>query len=176
MGFLSNNQIGVFAFFLSVIGCAGEVDPATQAPVDPSPGLYEVSLGGAGVLKTMEREGPREYCLHELERGDFPHLLARNYYQLHALCRVERGARQGNAVSGEIICAADPKMARGSNRFVYAGAVASESARLEVRMKLDAELKDDAMSEAEAKQLGLGLKVMEKFRFTIDAQRLGECP
>lgn len=175
MGYPAKNQVGVVTLFLSVIACAGEVDPATQTPVDPEPGLYEVSLGGAGLLKNVEAEGPHEYCLRESERADFSHVLARNYYQLHALCRVERGAREGNAVAGEIICAADPKMAQGSNSFVYTGAVAENGARIEVRMKLDATLKEDAMSEAEAKQLRLGMKVMERFRFLIEAKRIGDC-
>ncbi|MHA7871231.1 MAG: hypothetical protein ACX939_02670 [Hyphococcus sp.] len=173
--FAYRRSIGPGAACLLAAACADSRDPISQTPVDPEPGLYKVTLGGAGLLQHADLDDPQDYCLREGERADFPHVLARHYYQLHALCRVQRGVREGNAVGGEIICAADPKMAQGSNRFVYNGVVASEHARIEVRMKLDATLKEDAMSEAEAKQLRLGMKLMERFRFTIDAARVGDC-
>lgn len=176
IGALKLNRGGLLlAGCLAGAACSQAPDPASQEPVDPAPGLYEITLSGAGLLKAAGKSDPDAFCLTERDRASFPHLLVRNYYELHAACRPTRAPRQGNAVGGEITCAADPKMAQGMNRFVYEGAVSARDVRVEVRMKLEAEIKEDAMTEAEAARLKLGMKMMERARFVIEADRVGDC-
>ena len=176
IGALKLNRGGwLLAACLAGAACSQAPDPASQEPVDPAPGLYEITLSGAGLLKAAGKSDPDEFCLTERDRASFPHLLARNYYQLHAACRPSRAPREGNAFGGEISCAADPKMAQGMNRFVYEGVVAADNVRVEIRMKLEVEIKEDAMTEAEAAQLKLGMKMFERARFVIEAERIGDC-
>ena len=66
-------------------------------------------------------------------------------------------------------------MASGANRFVYEGAVRPERVEVSVRMKLDAVVDESTMTKAEAAQLKLGMKMMERMRFVIDAERTGAC-
>ena len=155
--------------------CSRAPDPAAQAPVDPAPGLYRIALSGAGLAGKAEKQQDASYCLKQSERASFPHLLARNYYQLHAGCLSKPGLREGNAIAGEISCAADPKLARGMNRFVYDGVVAADRATVELRMKIEADIREDAMTEQELAQLRLGVKMMERMRFIIEAERVGDC-
>lgn len=166
-------RIGVLAAIATA--CAPERDPASETPVNPAPGLYEVTLSGAGILKAAGEGETHTYCLRMRERSSFPHLLVRNYYQLHASCAPKRGPREGNAIAGEISCLADPKMAQGFNRFVYNGAIAPENTSIEVRIKFDAVPKEESMTEAEAMQLKLGMKMIERARFLIEAERVGDC-
>lgn len=155
--------------------CSRAPDPAAQEPVDPAPGLYRIALSGAGLAGKMDRQSDASYCLKQHESASFPHLLARNYYQLHAGCVSKPGLREGNAIAGEISCAADPKLARGMNRFVYNGVVAADKTTIELRMKLEADIREDAMTERELAQLRLGVKMMERMRFVIEAARVDDC-
>ncbi len=157
--------------------CSDRADPASETPVDPAPGLYEITLSGAGLLKHAGPEDAAQtYCLRESASASFPHLLAENYYKLHYSCTTRRGAREGNAVAGEISCPADPKLASGANRFVYRGAVGREKTRVEVRMKLDAQLKEGAGgAEVSDAQMKLAMKALEQARFVIEARRTGAC-
>lgn len=157
-----------------VVACSGANDPASQAPVDPEAGLYEISLSGAGPMKADPGKS-KTYCLREGERASFAHMLAQNYYKLHYSCTVNRTPREGNAVGGEIKCPADPKLAEGANSFVYGGVVAKENARVEVKMKFNAQVKEGAMSQGEAVQLKLAMKALEQMRFVIEAKRIGDC-
>ncbi|WP_428409670.1 DUF3617 domain-containing protein [Hyphococcus sp.] len=157
--------------------CSETSDPASEAPVDPKPGLYEIAISGAGLLKNVEsNKAPKTYCLTEIQAASFPHMLAENYYKLSPLCTVQRGQREGNLIAGEISCAADPKMASGSNRFLYEGSVGEEKTTVNVRMKLDAEVKPGAGgAEVSDAQLKMAMKAMERMRFVIDAVRTGDC-
>lgn len=177
MNRFSNGRRSVAVIGLALAAaCSRTADPSSETPVDPRAGLYVITQSGAGLLKNVKsNDEPVSYCLRETERAAFPHLLAEGYYKLHYLCSNKRAPREGNAVSGEISCAADPKMASGANRFVYSGVVGEERARVEVRMKLDAELKPGAGGEISDAQLKMAMKAMERFRFVIEATRTGDC-
>lgn len=155
--------------------CSGAPDPAAQAPADPAPGLYRIALSGAGLAGKAGQQGGHSYCLQQRESASFPHLLARTYYRLHPGCVSRPGPREGNAITGEISCAADPKLARGMNRFVYNGVVAADKTTVEVRVKMEADIREEAMTEQELADLRLGMKMMERMRFVIEAERVGDC-
>ncbi|WDI30765.1 hypothetical protein PUV54_12460 [Hyphococcus flavus] len=171
------HQIVVVVSVLAVAACAETRDPASEAPVDPQAGQYKITLSGKGLLKHAGGDDdPETFCLTELNRDAFAHMLAENYYKLHPSCRVVRAPREGNAISGEIKCPVDPKMATGSNSFIYEGAVAPDSAKVEVRIKFDAKLKNGtAGEEVSNAQLKFAMKTYETMRFVIEATRMGEC-
>ncbi len=165
------------AVSLLAAACVEQTDPASETPVDPAAGLYEITLSGAGLLKHVDtNKAPDAFCLTEAQRASFPHVLAENYYKLSPLCTINHAQREGNAIAGEISCMADPKMASGANRFVYAGAVGADRAKVEVRMKLDAQIKPGAGGqEVSDAQLKLAMKAMERMKFVIEAKRTGDC-
>lgn len=161
--------------FLITAACVESRDPAKETPVEPEPGLYEVTLSGAGLMKAGDKDRPRSTCLHPGNRDSFPHTLVKNYYALHYTCRTNPLPRVGNKIAGDVTCAADPKLAAGVTQFSYSGAVASENIDISVQMKFDAAIKEDAMSKEEAAQLRLGMKAFEQMRFVIMANRIGDC-
>lgn len=158
-----------------LMGCAQERDAANEPPVDPIPGRYAVSLSGSGLLKAAGKEGPHPFCVTAANRSTFPHTLVKQIYQLHYSCVSRPGQREGNAITGEIQCAADPKLAQGANRFVYQGAVSEDAVDLKVQIQFDATIKESEMTEEQIKQLKLGMKAMQMMTFIIDAERTGEC-
>jgi len=168
-------SVCVGGFSLLAMACADAPDPENEVPVDSKAGLYEVTLSGTGLMKNAEKEEPYTYCLKRSSVDDFAHTLVKNFYNSGDLCTSNSLPREGNAVAGELTCAADPKMARGSTRFVYSGAVAQNSVDVKVQMKFDAEIIEDEMSEKEVAQLKLGMKMMERARFVIEARRTGGC-
>lgn len=163
------------AITLFVTACSKTPDPANEAPVDLEPGMYEIAISGAGLPSSMNTDRPHSACVRGSDRALFPHKLVQNYYALHPACKTDRLPREGNKIAGEISCAADPKLAAGANRFVYSGAVKSDNVEVSVQMKLEAVIKEDSMTEAEVKQLKLGMKMMERMRFVIKAKRTGAC-
>ena len=161
----------------AMAACAETSDPASETPVDLEPGNYNVTISGKGIFKNAgSGKKPGTICVTRSDRDSFPHKLAENYYKLHPACQVSRGSREGNAISGEIKCPVDPKMATGSSRFVYNGAVSSDNVEVEIRMKLDAKLKEGAGGEEVSDaQLKFAMKTFESMRFVIHATRIGEC-
>lgn len=155
--------------------CSRAPDPASETPVDLEPGMYEITISGAGLPSSVNTDRPHSACVRESDRASFPHKLVQNYYSLHPACTTDRLPREGNKIAGEISCAADPKLAAGANRFVYSGAVKGDNVVVSVQMKLEAVIKEGSMTEAEAKQLKLGMKMMERLRFVIKAKRTGAC-
>ncbi len=160
---------------LLVASCAQERDLASETPLDPEPGLYEVTLSSAGFLKAGGKEGPHPICVTAANRSTFPHTLVKKFYELHYSCVSRPGQRQGNAINGEIQCVADPKLAKGANRFVYEGAVSKQAVDMNVQIKFDAAIKESEMTEEQVKQLKLGMKAMQMIKFVIAAERTGDC-
>lgn len=158
----------------SLCACAEEPAPQEQTPVDPEPGLYEVSVSNGFGGARSKSEKTVTTCLRESGRAAFAHMLAENYFLVSGACRPERLPREGNAVAGEIICAADPRLATGTNSFIYDGVVAADSVSLEARIKFDATMKEGA-SEISPVQMKLAMKTLEQLRSLIDAKRIGEC-
>lgn len=163
---------------LIAAACAGETrDPASEEPIDPAAGLYELTTSGAGLLKHMEPDkGQKPYCLTDAQRANFPNLLVEGRFKISPYCTSKRNPREGNVISGEVSCLADPKMASGSNRFVYQGVVSEDKVRIEYQMKFDAQLKPGVGgAEVSDAQMKLALKAMERMRLVIDAKRTGDC-
>ena len=81
--------------------CAQERDPASEDPIDPLPGLYDVTLSGAGLLKVGGNEKARPFCVTAANRSNFPHMLVKKIYQLHYSCSAHPFPREGNAIGGK---------------------------------------------------------------------------
>lgn len=162
-------------FSLVATACSETPDTADETPVDPEPGLYEVTLSGSGLLKAGGKEGPHAFCLTEADRRTFPHTLVKKYYQLHYSCMNTPLPREGNAIAGEIKCTADPKLAQGANQLIYDGAVSKDAVDINVQVKFDAVIKEEEMTKAQARELKLGMKAMQLMKFVIEAKRTGEC-
>ena len=173
----SSNQRHIFlgACALLAVACAETPDAANEEPVDLAPGRYAISISMAGMPSSVDTDRPHSACVRASDQASFPHKLVQNYYELHPACVTNRLPREGNKIAGEISCAADPKMATGANRFVYEGVVKPDSVEVTLRMKLEAIVDETAMTKAEAAQLKMGMKMMERMRFVIEAERTGEC-
>ncbi len=163
------------AVFL-VAACDDAPDPKDEAPIKLRPGLYQISVGGAVLRRKAQSEPAASICVGASETEMFPYELAEKRFTVHGACRPQRFPREGNFISGEVVCAADPKMATGTTRYAYEGVVAEDGVSLEARMKLDVEMKDKAGGEGVSeRQLRLAMKAVEQIRSTIEAERVGEC-
>lgn len=149
-------------------------DPAKEAPVDPAPGLYQITISAGSLGKGRGGDVQKPICLRANGVKNFGQKLAENYYTLHSSCSLSAAPRVGNVISGDIRCAADERLAKGSNRFVYRGVIAKEAVNVTVQIKFDATPK--AGTEADTMQVKLAMKAVEMARFSIDAVRTGECP
>lgn len=163
------------AAVLAAGACSAPAAPADQEPVDPAAGRYEISIAGAMPFRKTPAKQDGEYCLKESERGEFPHILVKRFYALPPSCALTRRPREGNAVGGDIACRAEESKASGHVRFAYDGAVAAERAEVSVNMSLDVTMAGNQMSETEEKYLQSSMKAVEKLKFEIVANRIGDC-
>ncbi|MEZ5896361.1 MAG: DUF3617 family protein [Parvularculaceae bacterium] len=157
--------------------CSEAPDAANEAPVDPVPGRYEISQSGKmfGMTGRNDNKKPASMCVKPYEAANFPYKLAEAYAGLSPACTKKRDPRQGNVITGAVSCPADQKMAAGMNDFAYDGKIAPEKISVSIQIKFNAELLEGKMSEAEIKQLKLGMKAMEHARLIIEATRVGDC-
>ena len=155
--------------------CSDIRDAAREEPVDPVAGLYAVSVSSGGFFGQGAGEREAEHCLRESGRSRFPHDLMETVFKLHYACGAHPGVREGNEVSGEVKCRADPKLARGMNRFIYEGEVANDEMWLEARIKFDAEFKDGVMTEKEKLSVKFAMKAIEHVRIEVEAEHVGDC-
>ncbi len=153
--------------------CEKAQDPMSEEPVDPAPGLYEIKISAGGVPNSGGGEAQKPVCLRASDARNFGENLTKNFYMLHSGCSHAANPRAGNVISGEIRCAADPKLADGSNRFVYRGVIAKDAVNVSVQIKFDAAPK--AGTEADTLQMKLAMKALERARISINAVRAGEC-
>ena len=165
---------GVQAAILSA--CAEGPGVANETPVDPQAGRYSIAFsGGLGPVKAAENDRKESICVREGERNAFPHRLAKDLYTIHGSCAPENEMREGNKISGEITCLADPKLANGFTHFLYTGAVFEDRVELAMRIKADAVVKTETMSKKEARQLKLGMAMIEQARWKVEAVRVSDC-
>ena len=168
------SAVGVVTLCVAA-GCAPS-DPASEDPMDLEPGLYAISLSGNFPALSSRKREPKKACVTARGAASFPYRLAENHLHVPSLCQKRREKRVGNAIGGEVACRADPKMATGSNRFLYRGAISSEGVKITTRMSLDAEPKPGAGGkEVSDLELKLALKALEQFRGSIRAERIGDC-
>lgn len=158
---------------LGLAGCAN--DPASQPPVELKPGLYEFSVGGAvGPINAMERSD-RTMCVRPRHVQHFPNTLAEKAFVFHGSCQPNRSPRVGNAVSGEVTCPVDPKMAAGHTRMSYSGVVTEDGVQITARVSVDAQYNENALRDGEKIQLEMAMKAMEQVRPRVTARRIGIC-
>jgi hypothetical protein len=106
----------------------------------------------------------------------FPRKLAEDYFVAQRGCRTVRAPREGNTVSGEVICAADRKVAEVSVRFVYTGEIEPERLTLQGNMVVDVDLpKGAGGAEISDAQREKAMKRIEKIKTVIESRRLSDC-
>ncbi|MEQ9506318.1 MAG: DUF3617 family protein [Hyphomonas sp.] len=167
---------GIAALAFAATACSGSSDPATQEPVTLTPGLYETRKTTKVKHLAAETEAGKPVCVRAGDAESFPHKLAESSALAHRGCQTVRAPRVGNTVSGEVVCGVDRKMAAGSNRFVYSGALAADRVTLEGNRVIDVELPKGAggpgVSDAQLKQ---AMKRIEDVKTVIEAKRVSDC-
>lgn len=164
------------ALICIVTACSGASAPASKEPASLAPGLYEISVSQSLKHVSDETTAPKPICLRSYDIDSFPHKLAEDYFLAQRGCRTVRAPRDGNMVSGEVICAADRKVAEGSIRFVYSGEIEPERLTLQGNMVIDVDLpKGAGGSEASDAQIEKAMRRIEKIKTVIESRRISDC-
>jgi hypothetical protein len=167
----------IAALVIAATACSGSSDPATQEPASLAPGLYELTVTEKVGQMSGKKKAPAPVCLRAGDVDSFPHKLAESHFLAGRGCRTNRAPRDGNTVSGEVICPTDRKIAAGTSRFVYRGAVATEAVTVQGNMVIDVDLPKGAggpgVSDAALKQ---AMKRIEDVKTVIEATRVSDCP
>jgi len=161
-----------------VSACSPPVAPAAQEPIELTPGLYQITLSGAGLAQFTQQRGGKtedEVCVRAGDVSRFPDRLARNYFSLHPGCTFSPQARQGNAIGGTLSCPLDPQRAMGKITLDYEGVISADRVETTGRMKIEARSVPGALSEEEASQLAQGAALMEQVGIKVVAIRSGDC-
>ncbi len=165
---------------LAATGCSPR-DPASEERVDPLDGQYEVNIvagGAVGALlpKNKNSEPLRSVCVRNGSGGSFAESLPRGG-MLHPGCTLSAAPRQGNALSGRIICPLDQRMAPGGQAVSeYQGVVSEEGVEIDLTTRMNIpESAYAAMPPEQAAQLRQGIAMMESVPMRIVAQRTGDC-
>lgn len=165
------------ALVWTVAACSGASDTVSNEPASLTPGLYEISVSQSLMGRSGTDKAPKPICVRAHEIDAFPHKLAEEYFHARRGCKTVRTPRDGNTVSGEIICATDRKVAEGTARFVYQGKIKPDHLSLEGNMVIDAALPKGAggpgISDA---QLEKAMKRIEDIKTVIESRRLSDCP
>lgn len=186
MPFLSVlRSVGVAAAVLLSASACSSHDAANEAPVDPAPGEYRVTMAGGG-LATLSgfgqlSEGPGgvddRICVSDSDGGDLADMLARKYLAFADSCSLKAKARQGNAVGGMLSCPTNQQAMPGTTFVVdYQGAIAAE--RVDLQSKIRIELPESAlanMDPAAAQQMEHAKGLVENMEISVAAERVGEC-
>ena len=165
---------------LGLAACASpEPDPATAEPVALMPGLYRITLSGAGLARfaapASKDEPGDEVCVRPSGRDRFADQVVENYFILHPGCRHQPEPRVGNVVSGVITCPLDPKMSTGTSTVTYEGVLSADRIEVTSRMRIDARPIPGRLSPEEERQLALGTAMMERVGIRVSAIRTGNC-
>jgi len=162
---------------LCLTACDQPRDAAAEAPVDPAPGLYKVTLTGAGLDRYAQGPGRTqdEICVTASESPRFAERLARNYFSMHEACTSKVEPRTGNAIAGVITCGLDPQRAAGSMTVAYTGTVSADAVTANGQMKIDARPVPGSMTPEETQQIRLAAAMMEQVGIVVTATRTGDC-
>ena len=176
--FIPNLQLAcIGTLMLTATACSGGSGPASDEPANLTPGLYEISVSQSFKHGSGEKTAPEPICVRAHEIDSFPHMLAEDYFIAQRGCRTVRGPREGNAISGEVICAADRKIAEGTTRFVYRGEIQPDRLLLEGNMVIDVDLPKGAGGpEISNAQLEKAIRRIEDIKTVIKGRRLSDCP
>lgn len=168
----------VLMALVALAGCASPRDPATEEPVDPVPGLYRITLSGAGLAR-FARPGPEDpkddVCVTAFDSPRFADRLTDNYFSIHPGCVTRRDARAGNRLGGTITCPLDPGMAAGTSTVSYEGTISTDRVEATSRMRIDARPIPGALSPEEQRQIALGAALVERVGIQVTAVRTGDC-
>lgn len=160
---------------LALTGCA-ERDAKSEAPVELTPGLYNVSLGGGGFAQfSGEKEGEQTLCVREADTEALAQQFAMQYFTMHPGCSNRPRAREGNSFGGTMTCSVDPQRAQGSWVIDYEGTIAAEAVDITGRMTIELTPTPGTMSAEEEAQLKMGTKFMENIPLIVSAKRTGDC-
>lgn len=173
-------RVAVLIVALSALlaACSPAGDPATQEPVELSPGLYQITLLGAGMAQfTQQSPGKTEdeVCVRSSDVSRFPDRMARNYFSMHPGCTASPEPREGNAFVGTVTCPLDPDRASGKITIEYEGVVSADRVVATSRMKVEAKPVPGTMSPKEQRQVAQGAALMEMVGIQVTAVRAGDC-
>ncbi len=164
------------ALMWTVTACSGASAPPSNESASLTPGLYEISVSQSFNQASGRETAPKPICVRAHEIDTFPYKLAEEYFVAQRGCRTVRTPREGNTVSGEVICAADRKVAEGAIRFVYRGDIKPDRLALEGNMVIDVDLpKGAGGTEASDAQMEKALRRIEKIKTVIESRRLSDC-
>jgi hypothetical protein len=176
---LRSIQAAAFTAALSgvIAGCSPTNDPATQEPVELTPGLYKIIISSAGMAKFIQQgpgETTGEICVRPDDVAGFPDKVAQSVYP-NPYCAASPELREGNAFRGTLTCPVDPKLATGKTTIDYEGVVFADRVVATRRMKIDSRPVPGTLSPEEQRQLAVGTALMNSFGNQITAVRTGDC-
>jgi hypothetical protein len=163
----------------ALTGCAETRDPATEEPVEVTPGMYHLSMNGQVAGMTMpELDGPGQLsentCVRPGEERAFPRRVAA-IFKLHPGCSFQPGERTGNAISGTYRCPTDGERAPGgSMNASYTGSIAADRVEIQGRMEINISNMPGATPEERA-QMEQAATMMENMVMIVSAERTGDC-
>lgn len=173
----SSRLVCIGALMLTAAACSEGSGPVSNEPASLTPGLYEISVSQSFKHVSDKETAPKPVCVRSYEIDAFPHKLAEDYFVAQRGCRTVRTPREGNLVSGEVICAADRKIAEGTTRFVYRGEIRPDHLSLEGNMVIDVDLPKGAGGpEVSDAQLEKAMRRIEDIKTVIESRRLSDCP
>lgn len=161
---------------LLLAACRG--DPAAEAPIAMTPGLYEVqmpgvSLAGVGV-PGAESSASKKLCLRPGDGDYFAHRIVRESLVVEG-CADPVNERAGNQLSTTIRCSieGEGEEAKGDWYLRGRGRIGEDDFLSDFKIDLtEVEIKDSEIrSSAHALQALQGVGSMR-----ISAERVGECP
>jgi hypothetical protein len=166
----------IAALMLTAAACSDGAAPASNEPASLTPGLYEISVSQSLKQFSDKETAPKPICVRSYDIDAFPHKLAEEYFVAQRGCRTVRTPREGNTVSGEVICPTDQKIAAGTTRFVYRGEIRPDHLSLEGNMVIDVDLPKGAGGpEISDAQLEKAMRRIEDIKTVIESRRLSDC-
>lgn len=148
----------VIAAALLAGGCGGAAtDPASEAPVDLQPGLYDVIATGGTLMEVSPGRSRDQLCLSHDQAQQLPSYPMENVTRHWRGCKDTYQPRKGNAFGGHRVC---PRTSRRLNKALadYTGHVTPDS----FVMTGDVRVGEDG------KGFGNG-------HFTLRGKRIGDC-
>jgi hypothetical protein len=175
-----NIQIAVLAAALSglMAGCSPAGDPATQEPVELTPGLYEITASGVSLDRYVrtDPDAPKDQvCVTAGETAEFTDGLVNKHLVLHPGCTTVADPREGNTMAGTITCPMDPLIADSAVTIAYQGKIAADSVRVTSKMTVNPLPEPDDLTPEETRLLPRLKMAARNFGIRFEAVRIGDC-
>lgn len=173
----NSHLVSISALMWAATACSGGSGPGPNEPANLTPGLYEISVSQSFKHVSDKAAAPKPICVRAHEIDSFPHKLAEDYLVAQRGCRTVRVPREGNTISGEVICAADQRIAEGTARFAYRGEIKPDRISLEGNMVINVDLPKGAGGpEISDAALERAIRSVQDMKTVIDSRRLSDCP